>query len=127
MRLIDVDVLIENLEYDVELDARALDDADLLIGINRDLAQFDKDCKQNAVDMLKKAPTVDAIPFKWTPCSERLPKETGTYLVTINYHGNTYVSMDNFSPSGWELTGWTGLATRLAWAKVPEPYKGETE
>ena len=72
-------------------------------------------------------PTVDAIPFKWTPCSERLPEETGTYLVTINYHGNTYVSMDNFSPSGWELTGWTGLATRLAWAKVPEPYKGETE
>lgn len=69
----------------------------------------------------------NVVPFKWTPCSERLPEETGTYLVTINYHGNTYVSMDNFSPSGWELTGWTGLATRLAWAKVPEPYKGETE
>ena len=64
MRLIDVDVLIENLEYDVELDTRALDDADLLIGINRDLAQFDKDCKQNAVDMLKKAPTVDAEPVR---------------------------------------------------------------
>ena len=64
MRLIDVDALIENLEYDIELDARALDDADFLIGINRDLAQFDKDCKQNAVDMLKKAPTVDAEPVR---------------------------------------------------------------
>ena len=64
MRLIDVDALIENLEYDVELDARALDDADFLIGINRDLAQFDKDCKQNAIDMLKKAPTVDAEPVR---------------------------------------------------------------
>ena len=64
MRLINVDALIEDLEYDIELDARALDDADLLIGINRDLAQFDKDCKQNAVDMLKKAPTVDAEPIR---------------------------------------------------------------
>lgn len=74
---------------------------------------------------IKNIKPVDAIPFKWTPCSERLPEEVGTYLVTINYHGNTYVCMDNFLPSGWGLTGWTGLATILAWAKVPEPYKGE--
>ena len=68
-------------------------------------------------------PEVDAIPFKWTPCSERLPEEVGTYLVTVNFHGRIYVCMDNFLPSGWELMGWT----RLAWAKMPQPYKGETE
>ena len=62
MRLIDADTLIEDLEYDAELDARALDDTDLLLGRNRELVQFDKDCKQNAVDMLKKAATVDAVP-----------------------------------------------------------------
>ena len=81
MRLIDVDVLIENLEYDVELDARALDDADLLIGINRDLAQFDKDCKQNAVDMLKKAPTVDAIPVEWlSKLADECAKDEDPYV-----------------------------------------------
>ena len=62
MRLIDADALIEDLEYDAELDARALDDTDLLLGRNRELVQFDKDCKQNTVDMLKKLPTVDAVP-----------------------------------------------------------------
>lgn len=65
MRLIDADTLIEDLEYDIELDTRALDDTDLLLGIDRENAQFDKDCKQNAIDMLKKAPTVDAIPIDW--------------------------------------------------------------
>lgn len=62
VRLIDADALIKDLEYDVEQDARALDDTDLLLGRNRELVQFDKDCKQNAIDMLKKAPTVDAVP-----------------------------------------------------------------
>ena len=78
---------------------------------------------QYAVAKLDSAETVDAVPFKWTPCSERLPEEIGTYLVTVNFHGHIYVCMDNFLPSGWEEIGWT----RLAWAKVPEPYKGETE
>lgn len=63
-RLIDADALIEDLEYDVELDARALDDTDLLLGRNRELVQFDKDCKQNAIVMLKKEPTVDAEPVR---------------------------------------------------------------
>ena len=65
VRLIDADALIKDLKYDVELDARALDDTDLSLGINRELVQFDKDCKQNAIDMLKKAPTVDAVPVEW--------------------------------------------------------------
>lgn len=55
MRLIDVDALIADLEYDVELDARALDCLDN--ESRRDIIQFDKDCKQNAIDLLRKAPT----------------------------------------------------------------------
>lgn len=69
MRLIDADTLIEDLEYDVELDARALDNTGLLFGRHRELIQFDKDCKQNAVSILKKTPTVDAEPVRharWT-------------------------------------------------------------
>ncbi len=68
MRLIDADALIKDLEYDVELDDRALDDTDLLLGRDRELVQFDKDCKQNAIYMRKKEPTVDAVPVEWIEC-----------------------------------------------------------
>lgn len=59
MRLIDADALIEDLQYDVELDARALDGSDI-VG-DREAIQFDKDCKQNCVDLLRNAPTVDPV------------------------------------------------------------------
>lgn len=63
MRPIDADALIEDLEYDIELDQRALDDD--IDHSHREITQFDKDCKQNAVYMLRKAPTVEAIPIDW--------------------------------------------------------------
>lgn len=59
-RLIDADALISDLEYDVELDARALDCLDN--EYRRDIIQFDKDYKQNAIDLLRKAPTVQPEP-----------------------------------------------------------------
>ena len=86
MRLIDADALIEDLEYDVELDARALDDTDLLLGRNRELVQFDKDCKQNAVDMLKKAPTVDAEPVRHGVWKKSEEKEWWWYCSNCQEH-----------------------------------------
>lgn len=81
MRLIDADALIENLEYDAELDTRALDDADLLLGRDRELVQFDKDCKQNTIDILKNAPTVDAVPVQWLyDLAEKKEEEKDTKL-----------------------------------------------
>lgn len=59
MRLIDADALMEDLQYDVELDARALDSIDI-VG-DREIIQFDKDCKQNCIDILRNAPTVDPV------------------------------------------------------------------
>ena len=59
MRLIDADALMEDLQYDVELDARALDSVDI-VG-DREVIQFDKDCKQNCIDLLLNAPTVDPV------------------------------------------------------------------
>ena len=65
MRLIDVDALIADLEYDVELDTRALDCLDN--ESRRDIIQFDKDCKQNAIDLLRKAPTAQREQCEWIP------------------------------------------------------------
>jgi len=56
-RLIDADALIESLLYDVELDEKMLNDTDF-VGSSRELVQFDKDCKQNAIDFLRDAPTI---------------------------------------------------------------------
>ena len=84
MRLIDVDALIADLEYDVELDTRALDCLDN--ESRRDIIQFDKDCKQNAIDLLRKAPTVQPEPDCALPeiircknCKYLVVEEDGTY------------------------------------------------
>ena len=61
MRPIDADALISDLEYDVDLDERALDCTDI-VEPTRSTIQFDKDCKSNAIDLLKSMPTVEAIP-----------------------------------------------------------------
>ena len=58
MRCIDADALIADLEYDIELDASSLDNMDF-VGRDRETIQFDKDCKQNAIDLLKNAPTIE--------------------------------------------------------------------
>ena len=56
MKLIDVNELIENLLYDVELDEKIPNDMDF---VGR-LVQFDKDCKQNIIDLLRDAPPIES-------------------------------------------------------------------
>ena len=60
MRLIDSDALANDLLYDIEMDANALDNADL-VGIERERIQFDKDCKQNCVYYLTETEPIDAM------------------------------------------------------------------
>jgi len=60
MRLIDADELAKDLDYDVEMCARALDRADL-VGDERERIQLEKDCKQNCMWYLTEAETVDAV------------------------------------------------------------------
>lgn len=83
-RLIDADALINDLEYDVELDARALDDTDL-VGLHRELTQFDKDCKANTIAFLKEAPTIDAIPIKWLTAQAENPSNSDRLRNAIDY------------------------------------------
>lgn len=142
MRLIDVDVLIADLEYDVELDARAIDCLDN--ESRRDIIQFDKDCKQNAIDLLRKAPTaqpeqvcvanvaltdeqvkevvekaknavISVIELEphWIPCSKRLPETYGAYLVQ-DVCGGIFVDY-------WRGY-WLAKTTMVAWMELPEPY-----
>lgn len=65
-RVIDADALIADLEHDVAMDQDSLDNEELT-ETNRENIQFDKDCKQNAIDLLQHAPTIEERKKgKWT-------------------------------------------------------------
>lgn len=65
----------------------------------------------------------------WIPCTERLPKEDGCYLVTIkwkgSYSGDTYVetTMAEYREKSKE---WDYVDV-IAWMPLPEPYREESE
>lgn len=61
MRAIDADALIDDLKHDVAVDQDSLDYEELTDS-NREIIQFDKDCKQNAIDFLQHAPTIEPEP-----------------------------------------------------------------
>lgn len=56
-RLIDADALIEDLKYDVELDAVALDSMEI-VGDERRKIQDEKDFKQNCIFWIENATTI---------------------------------------------------------------------
>ena len=58
MRCIDADALTDDLKHDVAMDQDSLDYEELT-DLNREKIQFDKDCKQNAIDLLQHAPTIE--------------------------------------------------------------------
>jgi len=59
-RYIDADALINDLEYDIAIDEDILG----YVGtdqITRTTTRFDKDCKQNAIDLLMNTPSIDIV------------------------------------------------------------------
>ena len=61
---------------------------------------------------------------KWISVSERLPKNSGNYLIAIadsNYTNGQYYNISWFYPSNKE---WSYRnAAVIAWMPLPEPYK----
>lgn len=56
---------------------------------------------------------------RWIPVSERLPKKSGKYLVTVK-NGNVYAGTYD------EYSGRFQCAA-TAWMPLPQPYKAESE
>lgn len=81
--------------------------------------------------------TVDAIEMgihalketQWIPCSERLPDESGTYIVNAIENGIIHVTFAKWMPrmKRWNLTGSRSYWKVTAWMSLPEPYKEKTE
>lgn len=84
------------------------------------------------IDWIDNAPTVQPEPH-WIPCSERLPKESGQYLITIKYkhvndsYEDVYAEHGEWLDGKWDMFcfGHCGeVEDIIAWLPLPEPYKG---
>lgn len=63
----------------------------------------------------------------WISCSERLPEESGMYIVTA-YDGTTErVTFVKYQKTlkRWDLTGARAYWRIFAWMPLPEAWKGE--
>ena len=59
---------------------------------------------------------------EWIPCSERLPSEETSVLVTFGY-GEIGIDLHTV---GWANNGWVWYDDVIAWMPLPKPYE-ETE
>ena len=75
---------------------------------------------KNVFEIIEAQPQVGG----WIPASERLPEESGNYLVTSK--GSTWVA-------NWFNGAWWGIEKKCrwtdveAWRPLPEPYKESEE
>ena len=72
-------------------------------------------------DCLEDAPTIEQP--QWIPVSERLPKKSGNYLVTVNVGPNTLVRTCHFlAEDGCFLALWASNPV-VAWMSLPKAYE----
>ena len=64
----------------------------------------------------------DAAP-KWIPCSEKMPKEEGDYLVTDEAAGMAEMLIDKYIRCDDGKWVWLYSQHAIAWMPLPEPYK----
>lgn len=65
----------------------------------------------------------------WIPCSERLPSESGNYLITVadlrfGHNGEHTVTMADFYAKAKK---WNSIVDVYAWMPLPKPYREESE
>lgn len=99
---------------------------------------------QQAIDRLVKhlewgwsKKTVDAIEMgihalketQWIPCSERMPVESGTYVVNAIENHMVHVTFAKWMPrmKKWNLTGSRSYWKVTAWQPLPHPFQPKGE
>lgn len=119
---------------------RPIDGDELIakLGIGHDCSVCEKNdtpyCrwKPNVVDVceaISDAPTIEPErkPGKWIPCSERLPEESGRYLISVLDGVGRRTTVAPYQPryKAWTMTGRMAYWKVIAWLPLPEPYRGE--
>ena len=78
----------------------------------------------DAMNVLRDLPSAQP-EQRWIPCSERLPKESRKYLVTV-FDGigkRTTSAPYHRRSKSWTLTGRMAYWKVVAWCELPEPYQ----
>ena len=64
---------------------------------------------------------------RWIPCAERLPEQSGWYLVSLK-NMSVQKAWYRAAPINQGGSYWRGSIKRpIAWMPLPEPYKAESE
>ena len=76
-------------------------------------------------ETLNEVPSAQPEP-QWIPCSERLPEESGLYIVT---NVGSWVEPARYCNIRTDVGFWSGHPSDkvLAWMPLPTPYKEDTE
>ena len=88
---------------------------------------------QDCISNIQSQPTITQPEPKWIPCSERLPEESGQYLITVKYkpvegYEDVYAEHGEWDGEEWDnfCFGHCGeVESIVAWMPLPEPYRGE--
>jgi len=66
---------------------------------------------------------------RWIPCSERLPEESGRYLISALDGIGRRTTVAPYQPryKAWTMTGRMAYWKVIAWQPLPEPYGGDNE
>lgn len=78
--------------------------------------------------MIDDTPTIDPEPH-WIPCSERLPEESGRYLISAfdGAVGRTTIAPYQPRCKAWTMTGRMAYWKVIAWMPLPTPYTESEE
>lgn len=100
--------------------------ADALYTLFVKMKSFGELTAKKAIRYVEEAPTVEAIPFKWTPFKKQKPPKTDDYLITypLGVGRARYVTIATWHSV---LEMWEGFRTEavIAWAEIPKPYGDE--
>ena len=120
-------IAIAKIDYDpgaIDLYSIQLDAFDVAIeALSAEVVHKpDYSYEADMVRRLKEALSADAVQ-EWIPVSERLPSESGWYIVTVC----GYERIVDVLPYN---SGWNGVTTKqevVAWMPLPMPYRKEDE
>ena len=79
--------------------------------------------KQWCIDLLERLPSVQP-EQRWIPCSERLPEESGRYLVSVLDGVGRRTTVAPYQPryKAWTMTGRMAYWKVIAWMPLPAQY-----
>jgi hypothetical protein len=125
MRLIDADELMEHVWRDKldsrELIAKMIDDAPTVKEISTKIP----------INVFEQLISQESKTRHWIPVSERLPEESGNYLITYCLQGEIEtqeaVYVKDEEDKWFDITNIEITLAVIAWMPLPEPYKAESE